>query len=184
MTRNAFAIQTKFVQITTLVAAFVGMVLCAGCATNPSSGYSFSSVYDESIKSVSVPIFRNETTSRGLEVQLTESVIKELQRRTPWHIAPSDRADTTLLGVITDTELTALSDDPQTGLVQEQATRITIRFEWRDNRSGDIIAARERYSAAAVFSPARNVGDRLESGQRSAIEELAYDLISEMRSGW
>jgi len=159
-------------------------IAASGCATDPSQGYSFSSVFDESIQSVAIPIFRNETTSRGLEIQLTESIIKELQQRTPWHIAPSDRADTTLAGVITSTQLSVLSDDPQTGLVQEQATQITIRFEWRDNRSGEIIVAKDAYSASAVFSPARKVGDRLELAQRSAIEELASDLISEMRSGW
>lgn len=165
----------------------ITMLLCLpslGCASNPSMGYSFTPVYDETIQSVAVPIFRNETTSRGIEVQLTESIIKELQRRTPWHLAPSDRADTTLVGVVTDTDLSVLSDDPQTGLVQEQAVQITIRFEWRDNRSGEIIVARDGYSASAVFSPSRNVGDRLELGQRSAIDELAHDLISEMRSGW
>jgi len=156
----------------------------SGCSSDPTRGYSFASVYDNSIQSVSIPIFRNETTSRGLEVQLTESLIKELQRRTPWHLAKSDRADTTLLGVITNTELSVLSDDPQSGLVQEQAVRITIRFEWRDNRSGKILVARDGYSASAVFSPARNVGDRLELGQRNAIEELASDVVSEMRSGW
>ncbi len=161
----------------------VGTIL-TGCAADPSQGYSFSSTFDNSIQSVAIPIFKNETTSRGLEVQLTESLIKEIQKKTPWHIAPTDRADTTLVGVITDTSLAVLSDDPQTGLVQEQATRITIRFEWRDNRSGEIIVARDHYSASAVFAPSRNVADRLELGQRTVIEELAHDLISEMRSGW
>lgn len=156
----------------------------SGCASDPSQGYSFASTFDDSIQSVAIPIFKNETTSRGLEVTLTESLIKELQRRTPWHIATTDRADTTLAGVITHTELSVLSDDPQTGLVQEQATRITIRFEWRDNRSGEIIVARDAYSASAVFSPSRNVGDRLELSQRTAIEELAHDVISQMRSSW
>ena len=155
-----------------------------GCSADPTRGYSFQSVYDESIQSVAIPIFKNETTSRGLEVQLTESLIKELQGRTPWHIAPSDRADTTLIGVITRTRLSVLSDDPQTGLVQEQAVGITIRFEWRDNRSGDILLARDGYTASAVFSPARNVGDRLEVGQRSAIDELANNVINDMRSSW
>ena len=166
---------------------FVSLFMCvlvSGCATDPSQGYSFGSTFDESIQSIAIPIFRNETTSRGLEVQLTESLIKEVQRRTPWHIGATDRADTTLVGVITDTELTMLSDDPQTGLVQEQATRITIRFEWRDNRSGDIIVARDGYSASSVFSPSQNVGDRLENGQRAVIDELARDVISEMRSSW
>lgn len=170
---------------TTLI--LIALLLCIapqGCATDPSQGYSFSSVYDESIQSVAIPIFKNETTSRGLEVTLTESLIKEIQKRTPWHIAPTDRADTTLVGVITNTSLAVLSDDPQTGLVQEQAARITIRYEWRDNRSGDVIVARDAYSASAVFSPSRNVADRLELGQRDAIEELAHDVVSDMRSSW
>ena len=165
-----------------LISCLVSLPL-VGCASDPSQGYSFASTFDESIKSVAIPVFRNETTSRGLELQLTESLIKELQLRTPWHIAPTDRADTTLVGVITDTGLAALSDD-RTGLVQDQAIRITIRFEWRDNRSGDIIVARDGYSASAVFSPNRQVGDRIELGYRAAIEELAHDVISQMRSSW
>lgn len=160
------------------------LVAAPGCAAPSGGGYRFDTTFDESIRTVAVPIFRNETTSRGLEVQLTESVMKQLQQRTPWRLVPADRADTTLVAVITDTDLSVLSDDPQTGLVQEQAVRITIRFEWRDNRSGDILVARDNYSAAAVFSPARNVGDRIEMGQRNAIEELAHDLVSELRSGW
>ncbi len=158
-------------------------MLCA-CATDPTQGYSFSSTFDESIRSVSIPIFRNETTSRGIETQLTDSIIQNVQSRTPWHLSESDRADTTLIGVITSTSLSVLSDDPQTGLVQEQALRVTIRFEWRDNRSGDILLARDGYAASAVFSPSRNVGDRIDVGYRSAIEQLAYDLVSDMRSSW
>jgi len=168
--------------LTTITLA--SLALLPACASSPNQGYAFDTTFDESIQSIAVPIFRNETTSRGLEVQLTEAVMKQIQQRTPWYLAPSDRADTTLVGVITSTQLSVLSDDPQTGLVQEQAVRITIRFEWRDNRSGDILVARDGYSASGVFSPARNVGDRLEFGQRAAIEELASDLVSDMRSGW
>ena len=160
------------------------IAILPGCASSPNQGYAFDTTFDESIRTIAVPIFRNETTSRGLEVQLTESIMKQIQQRTPWRLAPADRADTTLVGVVTGTQLRVLSDDPQTGLVQEQAVRLTIRFEWRDNRSGDILVARDGYSASAVFSPARNVGDRLEMGQRNAIDELAHDLVSEMRSGW
>lgn len=160
------------------------LVLIPGCAASPTQGYAFDSTFDESINTIAVPIFRNETTSRGLEVQLTEAVMKQIQQRTPWRLTPADRADTTLVGVVTSTGLRALSDDPQTGLVQEQAVEITIRFEWRDNRSGDVLVARDNYRASAVFHPSRAVGDRLELGQRSAIDELAQDLVSEMRSAW
>jgi hypothetical protein len=163
---------------------FLILLLTPGCASSPNQGYAFDSGFDESIRTIAVPIFRNETTSRGLEVQLTEAVQKQLQQRTPWRLASTDRADTTLVAVITNTQLNVLSDDPRTGLVQEQAVRITIRFEWRDNRSGEVLVARDGYSASAVFSPSRGVGDRLEMGQRNAIEELATDLVSDLRSSW
>ena len=168
--------------ITSILALMLALV--PGCASSPNQGYAFDSTFDESISTIAVPIFRNETTSRGIEVQLTEAVMKQIQQRTPWRITPTDRADTTLVGVVTRTSLRALSDDPQTGLVQEQAVQITIRFEWRDNRTGDVLVARDNYTASAVFHPSRAVGDRLELGQRSAIQELAEDLISDMRSGW
>lgn len=162
----------------------VPMTLLSSCASDPTQGYAFESAFDSQIKTVAVPIFRNESMARGLELQLTEAVIKEIQRRTPWRIADSDRADTTLTGAITATSLSVLSDSPRTGLVQEQAVRITIRFDFRDNRTGDSLAARDGFAATATFAPERGVGDRLELGQRSAIDELARDLVSELRSSW
>jgi hypothetical protein len=160
------------------------LVFLPGCAASPNQGYAFDSTFDESMSTIAVPIFQNETTSRGIEVQLTEAVIKQIQQRTPWRLSTGDRADTTLVGVVTGSSLRTLSDDPQTGLVQEQAVQLTIRFEWRDNRSGDVLVARDAYSASAVFHPSRAVAERLELGQRSAIQELAEDIVSEMRSGW
>lgn len=173
-----------FAKMCVAVISVAMIPLIPGCSASPNQGYAFDTTFDESIKTIAVPIFRNETTSRGIEVQLTEAVMKQIQQRTPWRLTPADRADTTLVGVVTRTNLRALSDDPQTGLVQEQAVQITIRFEWRDNRTGDVIVARDNYSASAVFHPSRSVGDRLELGQRTAIDELAQDLVSDMRSGW
>ena len=160
------------------------LLLIPGCASSPNQGYAFDSTFDESINTIAIPIFRNETTSRGIEVQLTEALMKQVTQRTPWRLTPSDRADTTLVGVVTGTSLQALSDDPVTGLVQEQAVQITIRFEWRDNRTGEVLVARDNYSASAVFHPDRAVGERFEFGQRSAIDELASDIVSDMRSRW
>lgn len=168
----------------TILTAAASLTMLTSCASSPNQGYAFDSTFDESINTIAIPIFRNETTSRGIEVQLTEAVMKQVAQRTPWRLTPTDRADTTLVGVVTSTSLRALSDDPQTGLVQEQAVQITIRFEWRDNRSGEVLVARDNYSASAVFHPSRAVGDRLEQGQRTAIDELASDIVSDMRSSW
>ncbi len=149
-----------------------------------SSQYTLGSNYDDSITTISVPIFENNTLERSLEVQLAESLNKQIRSRTPWNITKSDRADTTLVGVITSHQISQLSQAPRTGLVQEQVVRITINFEWRDNRTGDILVARNNFSAVSTFVPQRGVGERLEHGQREAIEELATDLVSQLRNNW
>ena len=159
------------------------LVPLQSCA-NGNSGYRFGSTFDESIKTIAVPIFSNNTLQRGLEVQLTESLSKQIRSQTPWTLVKSSQADTTLAGVITSHRLTQISQAPRTGLVQEQAVRVTVNFEWRDNRSGDIIVARNNFSATATFAPQRGVSQRIEDAERQAIQELAEDLVAQLRTNW
>ncbi len=154
-----------------------------GCASS-NKGYTFGSNHDQSIKTIAIPIFKNNTLQRGIEVQLTESLNKQVRARTPWSLTKSANADTTLVGVITSYTLTQISQAPRIGLPQELAVRITVNFEWRDNRTGDLIIARNNYSATSTFVPQKGVGERIEHGQRQAIEELAQDLISQLRQSW
>ncbi|MFK7759074.1 MAG: LPS assembly lipoprotein LptE [Phycisphaerales bacterium] len=159
------------------------LMLLQSCASQ-GKGYTFGSNFDTSIRSIAIPIFANETFERGIELQFTESLNKQIRARTPWALVNSDRADTTLVGVITNTGLSEVSRAPRTGLVQEQAVRVTVRFEWRDNRTGEILVARSNFSATSTFVPQRGIAERYEHGQREAIEELATDLISQLRENW
>ena len=168
----------------TLILLTVSLLIIPSCATNPSQGYSFSSNYDSSIQTISVPIFANNTLQRGIEAKLAESLNKNIRNRTPWALSKSAKADTTLVGVITAYNLAQLSQAPSTGLVQEQTVRITVNFEWRDNRTGNLIVARNQFAATSTFVPQRGVGERIEHGQREAIEELARDIISQLRQSW
>ena len=172
-----------------LNAAFMSVVgaatLLSGCASGEKgSGYTFGSTYDDSIRTISVPIFKNDTLERGLELTLAESLNKQIRSKTPWALARSGKSDTTLVGVITAFHLSELSQSPWTGLVQEQLVRVTVNFEWRDNRTGDIIVARNGFAASSTFVPQRGVGERIEHGEREAIEELASDIIAQLRENW
>jgi hypothetical protein len=158
--------------------------LLGACSSDPSRGYAFAEPYDASVRTVGVPIFSNETFARGTEITLTDAVIKQIQQQTPWRVVSPDRADTVIEGVITNAELGVLSNSPRSGLTEEQTYRLTIRFAWRDNRTGETRVAREQFSAVGVFAPARPVGERIEVGQRDAIDELARDIVATMRSSW
>ncbi len=159
-------------------------IMAGGCASDPTRGYVWGSTYSNSVGSISVPVMSNETFATGLETQLTEAVVKEIQRATPWVVTTGRGADTTLSATISSIEYDRLSSAPGTGLVQEQAVRITVRFDWVDNRTGKTLLTRERFAATAIFTPSRLTGERSEIGQRDALAELARDMVRELRSDW
>lgn len=156
----------------------------AGCSADPTRGYSFHTTYDARVRTVSVPIFANETYFSGLEVRLTEAIIKEIQRTTPWRVVGSENAATTLTGSIDHVEMHRLTSQRGTGLVQEQALQITVSFDWVDNRSGETTVSRRAFVATASFVPPRGVGEPIEIAESGAVRELARDIVAELRADW
>ena len=162
-------------------AALMGV---GGCASDPSRGYSFESTYDQGVRSVAVPVFDNYSFELGVDAELTEAVIKEIQRSTHWVVVGSSNADTTVTGVITDVRLETLSLTPGVGLVGEQGVRITIDFDWRDNRTGKLLASKRGLSTMEAFVPARGTGEPLQIGRSAAAQAMAREVVRSMRSGW
>lgn len=159
--------------------------LLLGCAAwlPVGCGYTFTAARPSGVRTVAVPVFENTTFSHGLEVQLTDAVIKEVQRRTPWVVVASGSAQTTLSGTITGSALRTMSTSAKTGIVQEQAVELTVDFTWRD-ASGHTLASRRNFRALESFVPERGTGERIELGQHAAVQELARAIVAELRSAW
>lgn len=166
-----------------LAALGLAALLSGGCAAAPDEGYVLGDAHDRSIRSVRVPLFENETFDHGLEMRLTEALIKEIERSTPWNVS-TDAAATSLTGSIRTSNLATLSTNRDSGLVQELAVEIAVDFEWRDNRTGRTLLARRDFRSAGTFVPAFGVQERLATGQQAAIEALARDIVAELRSDW
>lgn len=166
-----------------LVLALSAAVLPA-CTSDPAQGYSFKPLHDENVRTVAVPVFDNETFSTGLEIELTEAIIKEIQRTTRWAVVSSAEADTVLTGSITGSELRRFSADSRTGLVEEMGVELRVDFDWQDNRTGKTLVARRSFSALDTFVPAQGTGERIEKGQHGVIQQLARDLVAELRTTW
>ncbi len=169
------------------VACAASLVWLGACASDPTQGYSFATTYDASVRTISVPIFENDTYETGLETELTEAIIAELRRSTPWAITPErpgGGGDTTLSGVVRRVELRRLSSSREGGLVEEQLVRVEIDFDWRDNRTGDLRLSRREFAAGGAFVPGRPTGERIDVGRREAIQQLAGDVVGELRSAW
>ena len=155
-----------------------------GCSSDPTQGYSFTRSHDSSVRTVAVPIFQNPTFARGLEVELTDAIIKEIQSKTPWRVAPEGAANSTLSGTLTNSQMRRLSTGNATGMSQEISVELTVDFEWKDTRSGKVLVSRKSFTASEAFVPATPANERVEAGQHAAIQRLARDIVAELRSNW
>lgn len=164
--------------------ALAAAPFAGACAADPSEGYALAWTYEDDVRSVAVPFFENSTFATGVEFDLTEAIVAEVQRQTPWVVTANERADTTLTGAVTGARARNLSSTPGTGLVQENAYELRVSFRWRDNRSGEVLVARDGFSAVGTYAPAMGTGERREIGQRQAVRELAREIVAELRSNW
>jgi hypothetical protein len=159
-------------------------LLLAACSSDPSQGYAFRPARQANIHTVCVPVFDNQSYFHGLENQLTEAIVKEIQRETPWVVVTTGTAQSTLTGSITDGRLQPLSTSSATGMVMEQGVELTVDFEWRDSRTGEVLVSRKNFKALQSFVPARGTGESLDLGEHAAIQHLARGIVNELRSSW
>lgn len=157
--------------------------MCA-CAADPTQGYSSKSVYPANVRTVAVPIFTSQSFTRNVEFELTDALIKEIESRTPYKVVPDSRADTIILGQIKSVQLEQLSKSRFTGLSEEVVVGVTVDFTWRDLRSNRVLVERKAFSGHGLFVPSRPTGEPVELGQFSAVQQLARDVVGELRSEW
>jgi len=70
------------------------------------SGYQWRSLYREDVKTVAVPIFQNKSFRRGVEFQLTQALVQQIEAKSPYKVVPKERADTVLDGEIIERQST------------------------------------------------------------------------------
>lgn len=165
-------------------AIVIGLSMTGGCANDPTQGYSSESIFRADVATVSVPIFENTTFHRQVELDLTESIVKEIERRTPYKVTNQRRADTILTGTIRRVELDQLTRSRQTGLAEEMVLSVTVDFEWRDLRTNRLLVRRESFTSHGLFVPSGPTGEPIELGQLATVQKMARDIVDEMQSEW
>ncbi len=182
MSSQAFAIATRV--IVCLVVAALWTIGGVSCASDPTQGYSTQSLFQRDVATIAVPIFENDTFHRDVEFQLTDALIKEIERRTPYKVAPTIRADTILIGHIRRVELDPISKSRLTGLTEELIVRVSVDFRWTDLRTDTRLVERRSFEGTSLFVPSNPSGESLEIGQFAVVQQLARDIVDEMQAQW
>src|SRR5262245_10576684 len=125
--------------------------LVAGCGWDGHFtilGYTTRPNYDESIRTVYVPLIRNKAFQtepfRGRERELTRALIREIEIKTPYKVVSDcDNADTELLCTLLFINKQLLNRTQQND-VRELELTLGVEVVWRDLRDGRILTNRAR----------------------------------------
>jgi len=179
MSRPAAAIATGWVAL-----AIVSTTM-SGCADGAGPfGYHSEPPFSTSVATVAVPIFENETFERGVEYELTEALVKEIELRTPYKVVGEATADTVIEGTVVSANRRLFSRTPDAAVPQEAQFAVAARFQWKDLRNGEVLARRGRLSGSGEYVPTRPAGESFETAQHGAVSELARGIVAVMRSDW
>jgi hypothetical protein len=185
---------------------------CAGDGRNLCIlGYTTAPNYDTSIHTVRVPIFKNitmrDSTREGIEFQLTQAVVREIELKTPYKVVGANcDADTELTGTIRSYNKLMLNRT-QLNEVREAEMDMTVEVVWRDLRTGEILSAPKKkpeplppladlppsvanppppppttVTSTATFI--EELGESITTARKKNIDQIAVQIVSMMEKPW
>lgn len=161
-------------------------ILLTGCAR-----YRFGAdaLYPTGIRTIHIPIVRNETFRHELGVQLTEALVQEVERRTPYKVVSNPGADSVLRCTLVAQSKVVLTetatDDPR---ALDTAVSVVVNWNTRDGRRlmQNSLASLEidptGFSQSSRFVP--EAGQSIDTANQDAINDLARRIVSQMESRW
>jgi hypothetical protein len=158
----------------------------AGCAAYHVGN---ESLFPSNVHSVHVPVFESSSLRRGLAEMLTEAVVKEIERRTPYKVVGDPNADTILKGrILGDSKRVLLQT--REGDPRENEIGLSIEVRWTD-RAGEAIRAASTIPVPgdAVNISASNelvpeTGQSVATAQMQTIRRLARQIVELMETPW
>ena len=157
----------------------------SGCA-----GYRWGTqaIYRPDIRTVHVPIFSSETLRRNLGEWLTEAVVKEIEKTTPYKVVSTASADSILRGSIVSAHKRVLSENPFDE-PSEVEFGLLVSIHWVDCRGMTLIERSfgipdllVNISETADLVP--DAGQSIVSAQQEAMLNLAAEIVGQMEMPW
>ena len=155
-------------------------MLSPGCKY---SGYSIRAPYDTAVKTVYVPVFKSITFRRDINLYLTELVIKEIERRTPYKVVGKrEGADTTLEGTISYAEKNVVIESPN-NLPRQLTSTLVVAVTWTDNKAEEQKAPNPAV-VADTFNFYPEIGETAEAAFYRTAEKMAVQIVNMMEQAW
>lgn len=153
------------------------LCLVSGC------GYSITRPFRTDVKTIYVEPFATREFRRRIELDLTEAIKKRISLDTPYKIARNRaEADTVLTGEVLEVEKSASGRDFDLNLPRESQLTLIVSFQWKDLRTGDILAKYDNFRASYSYSTV--VGEPEYIGLQGAINRIAERIVEQLEADW
>jgi outer membrane lipopolysaccharide assembly protein LptE/RlpB len=142
----------------------------------------------ENVKTISIPAFKNETTTYRIEQMLTSSVVREFTTRTRYRILndASEDADATLRGTVLSTTASPLTYDSNTGRAASVLVVVSVRVALTD-RSGKVLYQNPAYVFREQYELSQDLASFFEEDSpafRRLSQDFARTLVSNILEGF
>jgi Lipopolysaccharide-assembly len=174
------------VTFTTISSLLAAVVILPGCAAYQLGN---GTLYNPNIRTVYIPIIRNDTFRPMVGVQLTEALVKAVELRTPYKVVGDPSADSTLTcRVISESKQVITenrTDDPRA-----LDAILNIELTWLDRRGNLLMENRFvppgqfafLFTQSSHFVP--ESGQSISTALQHDIERLAELIVQQMESRW
>jgi hypothetical protein len=168
-----------------LLALAMGLAACAGYQIGPVKPKIM-----ESVQTIAVPTFKNDTLEVRAEVLLASAVIKQIQQDGTYKVAAEKDADAILEGTIL--ELRRRPARSVTGNVlqtREYTLELRVKYSLKNRVTGKEIEERTVSGTTSFFvSGSNTIAADVTQDERQALplaaEDLAVRLVSQISEGW
>jgi len=172
-------------------ASLVCLSACITLAVTGCAGYQIgnASLYNPDIRTIHVPIIRNDTFRHDIGVQLTEALHKAIELRTPYKVVADPSADSTLTSRITSQAKRAVTE-AATDEPRAIETLLTVELVWTDRRGNLLMENRFVPLGELAFYFIQGTdfvpegGQSMATAQQRAVERLADQIVNQMESRW
>ncbi len=167
-------------------AAMCCIAILSGCAA-----YQFGndSLYNPNVRTIYIPIVRNDTFRPTVGVQLTEAIVKAVELRTPFKVIGDASADSTLSCRVTSETKQVITenrnDDPRA-----LDAIMNIEVTWTDRR-GNLLMENSFIPPgqfSLLFSQSNHFvpegGQSISTAIQHEVERLADQIVQQMETRW
>lgn len=156
--------------------------LLSGCVK-----YSFTGAVPTHLKTVAVPLMKNQTAEYGVVERLTDGVIGRIQRDNSLKIADASVSDAVLRGTLERVEDAPYTysgqADPSTFNVNEYRLTLTVKIEYFDQTKNEVIWTQE-FRNFGTYQHTSGTPEERDVGMDQAITKISDDIVNQMVSGW